>query len=188
MDIRYEEASQTAKGEELLRLSQVPNIELYMDQIISLMEEGFGKDSSIKKEKPLTKTMIHNYSKEGLIKPIKGKKYSREHIVQMLMIYSLKNTLTMQSIKRLFDGFYGEAGMSGDQLMEVYERFVEEQTSVGQSGEDAISALLRGMNLDPEQPKDFMVTLLVLTWLSSYTKSLAETLIDQAFPLVDKKK
>ena len=35
--------------------------------------------------------MINNYSKAKVITPVKGKKYTKEQIIQMLIIYQLKN-------------------------------------------------------------------------------------------------
>ena len=81
-----------------LRPSDIPELDLYMDQIISLMNTHLGNDGE---KEPLTRTMIHNYSKAGVIAPVKGKKYSKEHILQMLAVYSLKNTLTITQIKRI---------------------------------------------------------------------------------------
>ena len=64
----------------------VPSIELYMDQVTTFMDKQLENTKRFDSDKTLTKTMINNYSKEGLIKPIKGKKYSKEHILQMLFL------------------------------------------------------------------------------------------------------
>lgn len=72
----------------------MPDLDLYMDQITTLFADKTQEPDGL-----LTKTMINNYSKDGLIKPIKGKKYSKEHILQMLLIYRLKQTLSIQQIK-----------------------------------------------------------------------------------------
>ena len=77
-----------------VEVADLPDLDLYMDQITTLFA-----DKTQEPEGLLTKTMINNYSKDGLIKPIKGKKYSKEHILQMLLIYRLKQTLSIQQIK-----------------------------------------------------------------------------------------
>ncbi|WP_350448909.1 DUF1836 domain-containing protein, partial [Streptococcus pseudopneumoniae] len=79
----------------------MPSIDLYMDQIISLIDNKLSANKRFESDKILTKTMINNYSKEGLIKPVKGKKYTKEQILQMIIIYSMKNKLTIQEIKRI---------------------------------------------------------------------------------------
>ena len=60
-----------------VEVADLPDLDLYMDQITTLFA-----DKTQEPEGLLTKTMINNYSKDGLIKPIKGKKYSKEHILQ----------------------------------------------------------------------------------------------------------
>ena len=57
-------------------------------------------------DKLLTKTMINNYSKAKVITPVKGKKYTKEQIIQMLIIYQLKNNLSIQEIKELLTPIY----------------------------------------------------------------------------------
>ena len=47
-----------------LHPDDIPNLDLYMDQIIALMNTHLGTDGE---KEPLTRTMIHNYSKAGLI-------------------------------------------------------------------------------------------------------------------------
>ena len=73
-----------------LRPSEIPSIDLYIDQIISLVSDKLEGASPRYRDRVLTKTMINNYSKDGLIKPVKGKKYTKEHILQMLFHQSLQ--------------------------------------------------------------------------------------------------
>ena len=81
-----------------LKSEDIPSLDLYMDQIMTLFDVNLADNKRHEDDKLLTKTMINNYSKEGLLKPIKGKKYSKNHILQMLLIYSLKNTISIQEI------------------------------------------------------------------------------------------
>ena len=97
-----------ATGDVDLTSGEIPNLDLYIDQILTLVEGKNAQSSPRYADNHLTKTMINNYSKEGLIAPIKGKKYTKEHIVQMLLIYSLKNTLSIGEIHRLLQGVYRE--------------------------------------------------------------------------------
>ena len=50
-------------------------------------------------EKVLTKTMINNYAKGKLFIPIKNKKYSKQHIMLINLIYQLKGALSINDIK-----------------------------------------------------------------------------------------
>ena len=55
----------------------IPDLDLYMDQIMTLFETNLNDNKRYKDDKLLTKTMINNYSKAGIIKPVKGKKYTK---------------------------------------------------------------------------------------------------------------
>ena len=76
-----------------LTSKQIPQLSLYIDQILTLFSAG------TKEEQALTKSMVNNYSKEKMLRPIKGKKYSREQILQILMICRMKSVLSMDQIK-----------------------------------------------------------------------------------------
>ncbi len=87
-----------------LTLEEIPNIDLYMDQVIQLFENKFAESKRNDEEKVLTKTMINNYAKGKLIFPIKNKKYSKEHLILISLIYQLKGALSINDIKILLDG------------------------------------------------------------------------------------
>ena len=79
----------------------IPDLDLYMDQIMTLFDSHLANNKKNEDDKLLTKTMINNYSKAKVITPVKGKKYTKEQIIQMLMIYQLKNNLSIQEIKSI---------------------------------------------------------------------------------------
>lgn len=82
-----------------ITLEDIPNIDLYMDQVIQLFDNKLSSDD----EKVLTKTMINNYAKSGLLVPIKNKKYTKEHIILLSLIYQLKGSLKINEIKQLLE-------------------------------------------------------------------------------------
>ena len=82
--------------EELSSLSyvhpgDVPNINLYMDQVTTFMDEQLASTKRYPDDKILTKTMINNYTKNNLLPPPVKKKYSREHLLLLVFIYYFKN-------------------------------------------------------------------------------------------------
>ncbi|KGM46446.1 DUF1836 domain-containing protein [Neobacillus niacini] len=87
-----------------LSLDEIPNIDLYMDQVIQLFENKFSHSKRNAEEKVLTKTMINNYAKGKLIFPIKNKKYSKEHLILISLIYQLKGALSINDIQITLDG------------------------------------------------------------------------------------
>ena len=74
-----------------IKPEDIPNIDLYMDQVTTSMEESLRATKRYTDDKILTKTMINNYAKNNLLPPPVKKKYSREHVLVMIFIYYFKN-------------------------------------------------------------------------------------------------
>lgn len=86
------------KNNNFLDASIIPNIDLYMDQVTTFMDEHLDLFKRNSDDKTLTKTMINNYSKSHLLPPTAKKKYSNNHILLLLLIYYLKPTLSITDI------------------------------------------------------------------------------------------
>lgn len=84
---------------ERITLDDMPELELYMDQVIQLFEGKLGNTKRTEEDKVLTKTMINNYAKAKLLMSVKNKRYSKEHLILMSMIYELKGSLSISDIK-----------------------------------------------------------------------------------------
>lgn len=80
--------------------NELPELDLYMDQIIVLMEKYLG---STPKDKLITPSMINNYVKLGIIPSPTKKKYSKVHIAHLIIICSLKQVMPIADIKILID-------------------------------------------------------------------------------------
>ncbi|WP_394526308.1 DUF1836 domain-containing protein [Lacrimispora sp. JR3] len=80
----------------------IPNIDLYMDQVTTFMDEHLKDTKRYPEDKVLTKTMINNYAKNNLLPPPNKKKYTREHILLLIFIYYFKNLLSFRDIEQLF--------------------------------------------------------------------------------------
>ena len=72
----------------------IPNIDLYMDQVTTFMEEQLSSTKRYEDDKILTKTMINNYAKNNLLPPPNKKKYSKEHLLSIKDIEILLKPLT----------------------------------------------------------------------------------------------
>ena len=81
--------------------SDIPNIDLYMDQVTSFMEKQLKSTKRYEEDKILTKTMINNYAKNDLLPAPVKKKYSKEHLLLLTFIYYFKNILAMKDIEML---------------------------------------------------------------------------------------
>lgn len=85
-----------------VRWHDLPDIDLYMDQLITFVEKNIG-DLFSDDEKCITPAMINNYVKLKLIpKPIK-KRYSRKHLAYLMAITTLKQVLPIPKIKEGID-------------------------------------------------------------------------------------
>lgn len=109
---------------DLPRWEMLPDIGLYMDQVITLMERTFG--TALPKGE-ITKSMVNNYVKVGLVPRPTGKKYDRAHLARLMMICVLKQALSMESISRMLD-FLCEEGVE-----EGYLQFVGQVEAVEES-------------------------------------------------------
>lgn len=84
-----------------VKSADIPNIDLYMDQVTSFMEKQLKSSKRYPDDKILTKTMINNYAKNDLLPPPTKKKYSKEHLLLLTFIYYFKNILSMKDIEML---------------------------------------------------------------------------------------
>lgn len=85
-----------------IKPTDVPNIDLYMDQVTTFMDERLRKKTrNPGEDKILTKTMINNYAKNDLLPPPEKKKYNKEHMLLLIFIYYYKNILSISDIQAL---------------------------------------------------------------------------------------
>lgn len=177
------EIASDAVNDAELGSKDIPNIDLYVDQILNLVADKQAQGSERHKSRQLTKTMINNYSKDGLIMPIKGKKYSREQVLQILYIYSLKNTLSMGEIKRLLYGAYAIEGFDADSLSSLYNTYQDvKAVTRSKTVEFLTEDLLDGLSLNSENDADYISTVCALVSMSAHLKNVAQAMIDEKFP------
>ncbi len=108
----------------LPRWNELPNIDLYIDQLVCLLEEylsGYIKSDNEKDEKIITKTMINNYVKQDIIKPPINKKYNKEHVASLFVIFVLKQVYSISDIKKLI-----RLAIETSPIEQAYNRFCSE--------------------------------------------------------------
>ena len=105
----------------------IPNIDLYMDQITTFMDTQLEHSKRYPDDKILTKTMINNYSKNHLLPPSDKKKYSKEHILLLIFIYYLKNILSIRDIDTLIDPLTTRyfSAKDGFSLRDIYKEIFQ---------------------------------------------------------------
>ena len=119
-----------------IKADDIPNIDLYMDQVTTFMESRLKKSTRHPGEdKILTKTMINNYAKNDLLPPPKKKKYSREHVLLLIFIYYYKGILSISDIQELLKPiteqfFDTEEDFNLETIYETVFGLEQEQTEV----------------------------------------------------------
>lgn len=104
----------------------IPNIDLYVDQVTTFIESQLSSMKRNEDEKILTKTMINNYTKNHVLPSPDKKKYSRDHVLMLILIYYLKSFLSIKDIQILLEPvtekYFGtESDLS---FYELYEELV----------------------------------------------------------------
>ena len=116
-----------------IRSEDIPNIDLYMDQITTFMDSQLEACKRYEDDKILTKTMINNYAKNDLLPPPNKKKYSKEHVLMLIFIYYLKNILSINDIQSVLnpinDKYFGnEEGFNVEDIYREIFRISEEDS------------------------------------------------------------
>lgn len=171
-----------AVNESELKSTDIPDISLYVDQILNLVAGKLKNGSARYQERQLTKTMINNYSKDNVITPVKGKKYTKEQIIQILMVYSLKSTLTIGEIKRLLDGAYASENFDGEALTALYDRHLEIKNEEKWFAQSMLGDLIDNNTLDLSNDRDYITAVCALAALSNQLKNISQAMIDARFP------
>ena len=97
---------------------ELPNINLYLDQIVIILEEYLKPYIGNKEEKIITKTMINNYVKQELLEPPIKKKYKKEHIAYLFVICILKQVYSISDITELI-----KVALKDNTVEEAYDKF-----------------------------------------------------------------
>ena len=171
-----------------IKPGDVPNIDLYMDQVTTFMDEHLSDVKRYEDDKILTKTMINNYTKNDLLPPPVKKKYSKEHIYVLTFIYYLKNILSISDIQMLLnpltDKFFNKEELPD--LEYIYsEIYNMEKAQIASLSKDVVErtqvAKEAFLDVENEEDKDFL-QLFSLVGLLSFDvymkKNIIESLID----------
>ena len=85
-----------------IKPEDIPNIDLYMDQVTTLMDSKLKNSTrNPEEDKILTKTMINNYAKNNLLPPPVKKKYSKEHVLILIFIDYYKGVMSINDIQTI---------------------------------------------------------------------------------------
>ena len=86
-------------GFSIIDVDDIPKIDLYMDQVLTFLGERLKRTA--RKSDADKLTMINNYVKNKVMIPPIKKKYGRDHILLLLVIYYMKSFLSIDDIKKI---------------------------------------------------------------------------------------
>ena len=169
-----------------ISLKEMPDIDLYMDQVIQLFDSAYRNKTRNEEEKVLTKTMINNYAKGKLFFPIKNKKYSKKHLILISLIYQLKGSLSIGDIKSTLDIINGKLANDNMELEQFYKSFLTIQKGNAEDFEQEFCKKMEDVHVevakmedeDAEQLEKILLITSLVNISNSYRKA-AELLIDE---------
>ncbi|MFZ7943028.1 DUF1836 domain-containing protein [Neobacillus sp. 19] len=169
-----------------LSLDEIPKIDLYMDQVIQLFENKFNASKRNEEEKVLTKTMINNYAKGKLMFPIQNKKYSKEHLILISLIYQLKGALSINDIKVTLSGLNKKIineEMELDAFYSSYLHLASKNTADFKVDiEERIKEVKEEIALTEKESSEYLEQVLMISSLvhmSNLYRRVAEKLVDE---------
>ncbi|WP_315082192.1 DUF1836 domain-containing protein [uncultured Clostridium sp.] len=171
-----------------INLEDIPELDLYMDQVIQLFENTLSVLKRKEEDKVLTKTMINNYAKAKLLMSIKNKKYSKEHLILMSLIYDLKGALSINDIKLTLDNIVGKYENNEEyDLRSLYKTYlnmnsqdVNEFKEYMNDKEENVKNLLSENNINGDFEEKFLLVGSMISMSNMYRR-MGEALIDEYF-------
>ena len=120
-----------------IHTNDIPDIDLYMDQVTTFMEQHLSIGKRYEDDKVLTKTMINNYAKNNLLPPPVKKKYSKDHLILLAFIYYFKGFLSIGDIQVLL------APLSEKYFTEDHDLLDKIYTEIVRTEKERLSELLK---------------------------------------------
>ena len=120
LEQKYALICEKLASHKLPRWESFPDIELYMDQVVAVMEKALSLYNKVGEEesKLITPSIINNYVKLKVIPAPNKKKYNREHLAYLVMICILKQTLAISSVVKII-----ESNLESKTISELYNEF-----------------------------------------------------------------
>lgn len=150
------ELKRSLKEDRPSKWDSIPDIELYMDQVLNYMKkQHIGLDG----DEMLTASMINNYAKKGLLPRAKGKKYKKMHVAYLTAICLFKQVLSVSETDLLL-----KDQLEDQEIEDFYKKYIKEIDVEFTKVSDSIHT-----DMDREELSDMMLKLAI----SSYAQKLA---------------
>ncbi|MBR0599697.1 DUF1836 domain-containing protein [Sinanaerobacter chloroacetimidivorans] len=170
---------------------EFPDMEIYMDQAETFMNKELSVFKKSEKDKVITKTMIGNYVKHNMLPRPVNKKYSRDHLVLLSLIYYLKGTFQMDEIESLMKPLIDNYNSEFDDkinLMDLYEGILSVQEKERESMSlmttemiEKIKYCLKEKELSDDDNLELFMLIVNLSLKADAQKFLAQKLLHEYF-------
>lgn len=168
---------------------EIPNIDLYMDQVLSFINDRTRYLTwNPEEDKIFTKTMINNYAKTKILPAPVKKKYSKDHILLLLLIYYFKGVLSVgdtgELLGKITEKYFGNTGEMAfeDIYQEVFKLEAGEIDFLKKDIAEKFAIAEETFQDAPEKNKDFLKNFAFICMLSYdvYMKKLMiEKLVEE---------
>ncbi|QSX07070.1 DUF1836 domain-containing protein [Sedimentibacter sp. zth1] len=159
-----------------IQYNKIPNIALYMEQVLTFLNEELEQYKTNDDDKLYTKSMINNYVKAQILTKPNNKKYTSNQVVEIIIIFYLKQILTIDDIKSLFDNT-----LDKNNIKNVYDLYLNYTTKALSNTNSEIEQYLDLLSSDENIKNDDerIFTLIgLLTAKANYYKLFSQKLIN----------
>ena len=188
-DFNIEDYINSQKSSNNINLNDFPEIDLYMDQVMQLFESKLNYTKRNDDDKVLTKTMINNYSKGNLLMKIKNKKYTKNHLILMGLIYNLKGALSLTDIKTILtpivESFEKEQEYPLNDIyqsfLDVYDLNLEDLKNSSNKIHENINNLINNKDKIIGDYAENLLLIFAYVSMSNLYRRMSEKIIDECF-------
>ena len=165
-------------------IDDIPNIDLYMDQVTTYLNDKFANTKRHEDDKLMTKTMINNYVKSRLFPSPEKKKYTKDHMMVLIMIYFFKNIISINDVNKLItpllDSYFHNEEIPLENIINTFLTFAKQcnLTDSILTEYNECREIFKDANV---KDKEYLETMGLITMLSYDTfvrKIVIEKLID----------
>ena len=169
---------------ESFNIDDIPNIDLYMDQVTTYLNDKFANTKRHEDDKLMTKTMINNYVKSRLLPSPEKKKYTKDHMMVLIMIYFFKNIISINDVNKLItpllDSYFHNEEIPLENIINTFLTFAKQcnLTDSILTEYNECREIFKDANV---KDKEYLETMGLITMLSYDTfvrKIVIEKLID----------
>ena len=157
--------------------SDIPDIGLYMEQVIMLLKQYLDYlPPELKEAQFITAATINNYVRKKIMPEPKKKKYYRVHIAYLIMICSLKQCLSIPTLQTMIP-----MGLTDEQVEETYNSYaLRHQLACRYFSQQVLAAAAGILEHEPESElstDDTSDLIYSAAVISGFSRLLAEKLL-----------